>query len=125
MVQTPEDSGIGRPVGHLALIEGFGGAWARHDLDAALLMLTADCVFEATGPAPDGTRYEGIEAIRAAWKPIFDDKTSSFEPEETFAVDDRVVQRWRYSWEGGSVRGVDVFKIRDDRIAEKLSYVKG
>ena len=51
--------------------------------------------------------------------------SSRFEPEETFAADDRVVQLWRYSWDGGHVRGVDVFRVRDGRVAEKLSYVKG
>ena len=40
-------------------------------------------------------------------------------------IDDRVVQRWRYSWADGHVRGVDVFRIRDGKVAEKLSYVKG
>jgi hypothetical protein len=35
------------------------------------------------------------------------------------------VQRWRYTWEGGHVRGVDLFSVRDGRIAEKRSYVKG
>jgi len=35
------------------------------------------------------------------------------------------VQRWRYDWDGGHVRGVDLFMVRDGRIAEKRSYVKG
>jgi hypothetical protein len=42
-----------------------------------------------------------------------------------FAADDRVVQRWRYSWATGQVRGVDVITLRSGRIAEHLSYVKG
>jgi hypothetical protein len=109
----------------LEIIEAFGAAWAKHDLDAALSFLTDDCVFDATGPVPDGTRYVGTEAIRAAWKAIFEDPTSKFEPEETFGCGDRVIQRWCYSWDKGHVRGVDVFKIIDERIAEKLSYVKG
>jgi hypothetical protein len=67
----------------------------------------------------------GPDAIRKAWRPIFDDPDSSFDAEETFAADDRVVQLWRYSWGGGHVRGVDVFKVRDGKVAEKLSYVNG
>ena len=35
------------------------------------------------------------------------------------------MQRWRYEWDGGHVRGVDVFRVRDGKVAEKLSYVKG
>jgi hypothetical protein len=64
-------------------------------------------------------------AIRQAWRPIFDDPSSHFEVEETFAAGDRVVQRWRYSWTNGHVRGVDLFQVRGDKVAEKLSYVKG
>ena len=109
----------------LALIEAFGAAWAAHDLDAALSMMTDDCVFDATGPAPDGERHLGREAIGQAWRPIFDDPASRFEPEETFAAGDRVIQLWRYSWDAGHIRGVDVFKVRDGLVAEKLSYVKG
>ena len=109
----------------LRVVEVFGAAWADHDLDAATAMLTDDCVFDATGPAPDGSRCVGPEAIRAAWKPIFDDAGSRFEAEETFEADDRVVQLWRYDFDGGHVRGVDVFRVRDGKVAEKLSYVKG
>ena len=66
-----------------------------------------------------GTRFD------SAWQPIFDDGNTRFEPEEIFGAGDRVVQRWLYTWDGGHVRGVDVFRIRDGKIAEKLSYVKG
>ncbi len=109
----------------LAIVETFGAAWAAHDLDATLLLVTGDCVFESTEPGPDGTRYEGRDAVRRAWQPIFEDTHAVFEAEETFAAGDRVVQRWRYSWQDGHVRGVDVFRVRDGLVAEKLSYVKG
>ncbi|HEY5026420.1 MAG TPA: nuclear transport factor 2 family protein [Acidimicrobiales bacterium] len=109
----------------ITVVETFGAAWAAHDLDAAVGLLTDDCVFDATGPPPDGMRTEGRSAVRLAWAAIFSDSASRFEPEETFAAGDRVVQCWRYSWDGGHVRGVDVFRVRDGRVAEKLSYVKG
>lgn len=109
----------------LGVVEAFGETWAAHDLDAALTMLTPDCLFEATGPAPDGTRCVGVDAIRDIWAPIFDDPSSRFEAEEMFEVGDRVVQRWRYSFDGGYVRGVDLFRVRDGKVAEKRSYVKG
>jgi ketosteroid isomerase-like protein len=109
----------------IELVERFGAVWAAHDLDATLELITDDCVFDATGPAPDGVRHQGPDAIRKAWQAIFDDAASRFEVEEIFAASDRVVQRWRYSWDGGHVRGVDLFRVRDGRVAEKLSYVKG
>jgi ketosteroid isomerase-like protein len=109
----------------IEVVTAFGAAWAAHDLEATLAMIADDCVFDATGPAPDGTRHVGPEAIRRAWQPIFADVSSHFEAEETVAAGDRVIQRWRYRWEGGHVRGVDVFLVRDGKVAEKLSYVKG
>lgn len=109
----------------LEVVDAFGTAWTGHDLDAALAYLSDDCVFDATGPAPDGARHVGPDAIRSAWKAIFEDTSSNFEVEETFVSGDRVVQRWRYEWGTGHVRGVDLFKVVGGRISEKLSYVKG
>lgn len=107
------------------VVERFGQAWADHNLDATLALVTEDCVFDATGPAPDGARHVGRDQLRKAWQPIFDDPASTFEAEETFAAEDRVVQRWRYTWDGGHIRGVDLFTVRDGKVAAKLSYVKG
>lgn len=109
----------------IEVITTFGEAWANHDLDAALELVTEDCVFDNTGPAPDGTRYVGRTEIRSAWTALFNDEAARFEQEETFSVDDRVVQLWRYTWSDGHVRGVDVYRIRDEKVSEKLSYVKG
>ena len=109
----------------LEVVKRFGEAWGAHDLDATLAMVTDDFVFESTGPGPDGVRAEGREAARAAWVGIFEDASATFETEETFAAGVRVVQRWCYRWTDGHVRGVDLFKIRGDLVAEKLSYVKG
>jgi len=109
----------------MAVVEAFGAAWAAHDLEAALALVTDDCLFDATGPAPDGTGHVGVAALAEAWRPIFEDPTSRFDAEETFTAGDRVVQRWRYSWDGGYVRGVDLFVVRDGKVAEKRSYVKG
>jgi ketosteroid isomerase-like protein len=108
-----------------SVVESFGAAWAEHDLEATLALVTHDCVFDSTGPAPDGVRHVGRDAVRRAWQPIFDDDSATFEAEEVFRADDRVVQLWRYTWAGGHVRGVDIFRVRDGKVAEKFSYVKG
>jgi ketosteroid isomerase-like protein len=107
------------------VVDRFGAAWAQHDLETALSMLTDDCLFDATGPSPDGTRFVGRDEIRVAWKPIFDDASSTFDVEQTIDLGDHVVGLWRYSWTDGHVRGVDVFRVRNGLIAEKRSYVKG
>jgi ketosteroid isomerase-like protein len=107
------------------VVSVFRQAWSEHDLEKTLAMGTSDCIFDSSAPAPDGTLCRGIEEIRVNWRPIFEDLSSNFEAEETFAVGDRVAQRWIYSWAGGHIRGVDVFRIRDGKVAEKFSYVKG
>jgi len=108
-----------------AIVEAFGEAWNSHDLEAALAMTTEDCVFESTGPAPDGERHVGREAVRAAWEPVFDDPNSHFDVEDRIVAGGTVVQRWRYDWGAGHIRGIDVIVVRDGLIAQKLSYVKG
>jgi hypothetical protein len=109
----------------LEVVAAFGVAWANHDIDAAIALISEDCVFDNTDPAPDGTRYLGHSAIRSAWTPIFEDLSTQFDAEETFSAGDRVIQLWRYTWSDGHVRGVDIYRVRDAKVAEKLSYVKG
>jgi ketosteroid isomerase-like protein len=112
-------------------VNRFNEAFNRHDVDAVMAAMTKDCVFENTWPAPDGERYEGREAVRSFWEKFFRSSPNSvFKAEEIFAGGDRCVVRWRYDWVGkdgkpGHVRGVDVVRVRDGKVAEKLSYVKG
>lgn len=115
----------------IATVERFNEAFNRHDVDAIMALMTGDCVFENTSPAPDGERYAGQHPVRAFWEQMFrSTPDATFETEELFATGDRRAVRWRYSFTGatgepGHIRGVDVFRIRDGQVAEKLSYVKG
>ena len=106
------------------VVKRFTDAWAAHDLPATLALISDDCVFESTSP-PDGQRYVGPAAIAAAWQPIFDDQASRFTVEDSFTAGTRVVQRWRYDWDGGHVRGIDLFTVRGGLVTEKIAYVKG
>ena len=124
--QTPD-----RTAATLETVDRFGAVFNRRDVDAVMAAMTDDCVFESTYPPPDGQRFEGQEAVRGAWEDLFrSSPDATFETEERFAVDDRCTARWiyRYSGEDGvthHIRGVDVFRVRDGKVAEKLSYVKG
>lgn len=114
----------------LDLIHRFNEAFNRHDVDAVMALMTDDCIFDSTRPAPDGERLEGRERVRDFWEQFFiRSPQARFVTEDLFAAGDRCVVLWRYSWvrEGrpGHVRGVDVFRVRDGKVAEKLSYVKG
>jgi ketosteroid isomerase-like protein len=110
----------------LDVIARFNAAFDARDVDAVMALMTEDCVFESTDPTPDGVRYEGAQAVRAAWELFFaSTPTTTFTVEDAFGAGDRAVQCWRFDWGAGHVRGVDVFRVRYGRVAEKLSYVKG
>ena len=113
-----------------AAVDRFNEAFNRHDVDAVMAAMTDDCVFENTSP-PLGRRYEGQAEVRAAWDEFFAaSPTAHFDGEDMFVAGDRCVVQWRYSWtnDDGSqavLRGVDLMRVRDGLVAEKLSYVKG
>ena len=115
----------------LSVIQRFNEAFNRHDVDAIMALMTEDCVFENTNPPPDGGRLEGQAAVRRCWEELFQASPAAhFETEDVFAAGDRGTVRWLYDWvdpKGGAghIRGVDVFRVRDGKIAEKFSYVKG
>jgi len=114
-----------------AALSAFSAAFASGDVDAIMALMTDDCVFESTGPAPDGVRRSGAADVRAVWVELFaQTQDASFTEEESFVAGDRGVLRWRFTWTDadgspGHVRGVDVLRFRDGLVAEKLSYVKG
>lgn len=109
----------------------FVAAFGAGDVDAIMSLMTEDCVFESTGPAPDGVRHESASSVRAVWEELFTQtRDPQFTEEESFVAGDRAVLRWRFTWTNedgspGHVRGVDVVRMRQGRVCEKLSYVKG
>ena len=115
----------------LRTIHDFNDACARGDVGAMMAVTAEDVIFENTWPPPDGARLVGREAFRAFWVDFFrDTKNPRFETEEEIPAGDRCVARWTYHWDNadgvsGRVRGVDVFRVRNGKVAEKLSYVKG
>ena len=107
-------------------LDRFAAAFGAGDVEAIMALMTEDCVFESTGPAPDGERHEGAAAVRKVWERLFGETPSPmFETEDSWSCGDNAVLRWRFSWDGGHVRGVDVLRFRDGKVSEKLSYVKG
>ncbi len=109
----------------------FKDAFNHHDVDGMMKLMSEDCVFENTAPAPDGTVHKGKEAEAQFWQVFFRESPHAhIEIEEIFGLGKRCVMRWRYEWEDksgtkGHVRGVDIFNVREGLISEKLSYVKG
>jgi len=108
------------------VIARFNDAFNRHDVEAVMWLMTEDVVFENTS----GGRFEGQGAVRAVLDRAFELMSSGwFETERTIALGDQVVVLWGYTYdkqnpERGQIRGADIFRVRDGRVAEKLSYVK-
>jgi ketosteroid isomerase-like protein len=112
------------------VIDRFSEAFNRHDADALALLLTDDTVFEDTSPAPDGRRIEGKAAVVEFWRGWFAlNADAVFEAEDLIVTGDRAVVRWVYrkprNGQPWHLRGVDVFTVRDRKVAAKLAYVKG
>ena len=115
----------------IATIDRFNEVFNAHDVDGIMALMTEDVIFENTSPAPDGERYEGQQAVRAFWERLFATSPKAhFATEDMFAAEDRCTVRWLYTWDNGDgktghVRGVDLFTVRDGKVSEKVSYVKG
>ena len=114
----------------VAAVDRFNEAFNRHDVDAVMAAMTDDCVFESTSP-PAGERHTGQDEVRAAWESFFAaSPTAHFDAEEVVVAGDRCIVRWIYTWQEdgggeGRIHGVDVIRVRDGKVAEKLAYVKG
>lgn len=109
------------------VIHGYNEAFRRRDAAAIAELLADDCVLEDVQPAPDGTRYVGRDAVAAFWGALATDPDLRFEPEDVEIADERAIVRWRAFFatgDAGSVRGVNLMRVRDGRIVEALGYVK-
>jgi len=113
-----------------AAIDRFNDAFNRHDADGLASCLTDDTVFEDTSPAPDGRRVEGKAAVVEFWRAWFARNADArFEAEEVIIGGNRATVLWVYhkmrDGQPWHLRGVDVFTVRDGKVAAKLAYVKG
>jgi ketosteroid isomerase-like protein len=113
-----------------AALVGFNEAFNRHDADALAAFLTEDTVFEDTSPAPDGRRIAGKAAVVEFWRGWFArNADAQFDAEEVIVSGNRAVVPWVYrkmrNGQPWHLRGVDIFTVRDGKVAAKLAYVKG
>ena len=108
------------------LVSKWQAATRSGDAATVLSLMTDDVVFENTGDQ----RLEGQAAVCGFFRRFFETTPMAwFDTEDMFAVGDRCVVRWILTFnkeepERGRVRGVDVFRVGDGRVAEKFSYVK-
>jgi predicted SnoaL-like aldol condensation-catalyzing enzyme len=115
----------------LRVVLAFNEAFNRHDVAGMMALMSDGCIFENTTPAPDGTRITGRAAVTQFWQDFFrQSPQAQIKIEEIFGLGMHCIMRWRYEWVAetgmaGHVRGVDIFRVEDDLICEKFSYVKG
>lgn len=115
----------------MRIVLEFNEAFNHHDVAGMMQLMSDDCVFENTEPAPDGTAYSGKEVVTQFWQDFFRQSPQAhIAIEDIFGMGNHCIMRWKYNWvdaEGnkGHVRGVDIFQVRDGLISQKFSYVKG
>ncbi len=113
------------------MVLAYNDAFNRHNVAGMAALLSDDCHFDHTSPAPDGEAHTGKEAIAQFWQEFFRQLPQAHrELEDIFGLGMRCVARWRQEWvdaagEKRYVRGVDIYQMRDGRIHEIRSYLKG
>ena len=116
----------------MALLRAFGKAFNAGDVDGILACVTDDFEWRlASGPdAPDGRIVRGKDAVRRALaERDAQIRSVRFSETEVFVVEGQVIGRFRATgvYASGApldIRGVDLYTIRDGRIAVKDSYWK-
>jgi steroid delta-isomerase-like uncharacterized protein len=108
-----------------ALIEAYDATWNTQDLEALCAFHADDIVFENHTA---GERVEGAEAVRSHIAGIFERWPSlRFRGRRFYAAGDFAVSEWMATAtraDGVTIEwdGVDVFPIRDGKIARKDVY---
>ena len=115
----------------IELLEAFADAWNRHDIDALMLFMTDDCIFESSGgESACGTRFEGMEAVRKGFlKSWTDFPDAQWNNARHFVQGERGVSEWLFTGTNtdgkrSEVTGCDIFTFRDGKIYIKNSYRK-
>jgi steroid delta-isomerase-like uncharacterized protein len=108
-----------------ALAVSYSRAWAAHDPDAIVALHTDDTVFHMHGYAP---QFTGLVAVRAAIAALFEQSPDlRFESRRMHFGDGHFVSEYEVKGtvEGKpfACEGVDVFSVREGRIARKDTYI--
>ncbi|GAA2839801.1 ketosteroid isomerase-like protein [Aminobacter aminovorans] len=106
-------------------------AFNRHDIDGVMHFFAGNCVFNGVaGPEAYGTRFEGTEAIAAAfsavWKAMPD---AHWAHHGHFVHGDRAVSEWTFTGtnaDGSRIEaeGCDLFTLDDGKIVRKQAFRK-
>jgi ketosteroid isomerase-like protein len=113
------------------ILEAFGEALNRRDLDLAMSYFTDDCCYQASaGPELEGRTFGGRAAVRAGLEDFLARYPDGrFEDVDFFVVGDRGFGEWTFvgtSREGQSVRirGCDLYELASGKIRRKNAFRK-
>ena len=120
---------MGRVEEALRLAIAFLEAFNLHDAAAIGALLSEDCTFETSGPAPLGLRHEGRVAVTQAIGEFFSATPDlKMNIEDVYGLGSRAVLRWVLTGiplQPEGRRGVDLFTAKAGHITEILAYAKG
>ncbi len=115
----------------LEVLREIAAGFDTHDLDRILRHFADDAVFESPrGPDPWGQRFEGIEAIRDAFRARFTGIPDvRYLDDDHFVAGDRGASEWTLrgtTVEGQriEVRGCDLWTFRGGKVVLKDSFWK-
>ncbi len=113
------------------LLEEFAQSFNRHDLDGVMSRMTDDCIFLASaGPEPEGLRFEGQAAVRAAFAKAIAEMPDIHwnNPIHTIEGDQAVTERrftgTRSDGSKVNVEGLDVIRLKNGKIWTKSTFRK-
>ena len=112
-------------------LQEFADAFNAHDADTLMTFMTDDCVFEISwGPDVCGRRFEGRDAVKAAFASVWEKfPDAQWQRPTHFVAGNRGVSEWTFAGtdKDGTrveVNGCDIFTFRGGKIQVKDSYRK-
>lgn len=116
----------------LALLKKFASAYNRHDVDAIMECMSDDCKFISFfGPDVCGEEFSGFENVRRrVMQGLADFPDGHWEEISHFVCGNRGVSEWIFSGRRDGAgplverQGVDVFTLRNGKIAVKNTFQK-
>ncbi|QJP14803.1 nuclear transport factor 2 family protein [Starkeya sp. ORNL1] len=116
---------------NLRLMELHCDAWNSHRIERLMALFAEDCVFEAAaGKHAFGERYSGFDSVKRAFAAIWEAfPDSRWEEAQHVVCGDQGFSEWTFRGTRAdgvfvTVRGVDLLRFKDGKIARKDTFRK-
>jgi len=115
----------------LSALRDIAAGFDTHDVDRIMRHFAPDVVFEGPrGPERWGQRFEGFEAVAAAFRARFDGIPDvRYRDDRHFVAGDRGASEWTLTGTANDgtrhdIRGCDLWTLRDGLVVKKDSFWK-